>query len=37
MKKRPWMALYTGAYGGLIGCLFFLVAIWSKKIAAEGG
>ncbi|CAL8464318.1 g3853 [Coccomyxa elongata] len=37
LKKRPWMALYTGAIGGVGGCLFFMISLWSRKIAGDGG
>lgn len=37
IKKRPWMALYTGAFGGLIGCVFFLISIWAKFIDRKHG
>lgn len=32
-KQRPWMALYTAAWGGVAGCLFFMITLWSKQIA----
>ena len=31
------MALYTGAYGGMLGGLFFLITLWAKKIAGDKG
>ncbi|CAL5220605.1 g2646 [Coccomyxa viridis] len=37
IKKRPWMALYTGAFGGLIGAVFFLISIWAKFIDRKHG
>ena len=37
LEKRPWMALYTGAIGGVSGCLFFMLSLWSRKIAGDGG
>ena len=37
IKKRPWMALYTGAFGGLIGAVFFLISIWAKFISRQHG
>lgn len=29
------MALYTGAFGGLIGGAFFVVSIWARFIAKK--
>ncbi|KAK9904809.1 hypothetical protein WJX75_002922 [Coccomyxa subellipsoidea] len=37
IEKRPWMALYTGAIGGVGGCAFFMLSLWSRKIAGDGG
>ena len=31
------MALYTGAFGGLIGAVFFLISIWAKFIDRKHG
>ena len=31
------MALYTAAYGGMAGCLFFLITLWAKRIAGDNG
>lgn len=37
IEKRPWMALYTGAIGGVGGGVFFMISLWSRKIAGNGG
>ena len=37
INKRPWMALYAGGFGGLIGCLFFLMALWARSISKQHG
>ena len=33
IEKRPWISLYLGAFGGLIGMFFFVLAIWAKPVA----
>ena len=33
IQKRPWISLYLGAFGGLIGMFFFVLAIWAKPVA----
>ncbi|CAK0783481.1 hypothetical protein CVIRNUC_006680 [Coccomyxa viridis] len=35
IQKRPWMALYTGAFGGVIGGAFFVLSIWARPIAKQ--
>ena len=37
IQKRPWMALYTGAFGGVIGGAFFVLSIWARPIAKQHG
>ena len=37
IKNRPWMALYTGAFGGLLGGIFFLISIWARFIDRKHG
>ncbi|CAL5223872.1 g6461 [Coccomyxa viridis] len=37
INKRPWMALYAGGFGGLIGCFFFLMALWASSISKQHG
>ena len=34
-KQRPWIAIYTAAWGGLAGCFFFLITLWSSQIAGN--
>jgi hypothetical protein len=31
------MALYTAAYGGIAGCFFFMLSLWSRKIGGPTG
>ena len=37
IKKRPWMALYTGAFGGIIGGVFFVISVFARPIAKRHG
>ena len=37
INKRPWMALYAGGFGGLIGCLLFLISLWASSISKQNG
>ena len=37
IKKRPWMALYAGGFGGLIGCILFLISLWASSISKQNG